>query len=310
MDCLLFLVMALEATVSYFLNPTGSAYEFIVLLSGYLAVPVYLLIITNLRIPKSMVGWMQFISWVYIGYFLMMSIVFPSYRKGTDALMLGFSNSNRTGTYMLLVIILSIVASANDEKKVLWYARKVCEVALLYFIAATQSRTSFLLAFFAEVISLLPVLPRLSKRVIRICIIIPAVFLWAYTLAYSMNWLINVEILGKTIYSGRQILFVIETLPISLFGNYAVGQFGGLNVAQSILNTLGLMGLIIFYLFYFRLTASTMFTKGDRKGTIAIICFSLLFLHGCTENMLMTGGSVYAGMIGCILLTIKAMNEG
>lgn len=308
-SCMILLFMVAEAYVSYILNPAGSIKDFVILLAGYLAVPIYLLTISYIHISKTAFNWMKSISWVYIGFFLLMSIAFPSYRKGTNALMLGYSNSNRTGVYMLLVIILSVLVSYGEEKKMLWCVRKGCEAVVLYFIAATQSRTSFILALLAEVASLLPLLPKIGKKTMRICILAPALFLLIYVYAYEHQWFMNAELLGKTIYSGRQVLFVTETLPVTFFGNYALGQFAGLNVAQSILNTLGIFGLILYYLFYFRLINSSLFTSKDRRGAIAVICFALLMLHGCTEKALMISGSVYAGMMGCILVAIKANNN-
>lgn len=307
-SCMILLLMVAEACVSYILNPAGSVMDFVILLAGYLAVPIYLLTISYIHIPKTALNWMRFISWGYIGFFLLMSIAFPSYRKGTNALMLGYSNSNRTGVYMLLVIILSVLVSYGEERKMLWYVRKGCEAVLLCFIATTQSRTSFILALIAEVASLLPIFPKIGKKTMRLCILAPALFLWIYIFAYENQWFMNAELLGKPIYSGRQVLFVEETLRISLFGNYAAGQFAGLNVAQSVLNTLGAVGLVVYYLLYFRLTDSDMFEVKDKRGTMAAICFTLLMLHGCTEKTLMVGGSVYAGMIGCILATIRAGN--
>ncbi len=308
-SCMLLFLMIMEAYLSYMLNPAGSIMDFAILVSGYIAVPIYLLTISYIRIPKTALNWMKMISWIYMAFFLVMSIAFPSYRQATYALMLGYSNSNRTAAYMLLVVVLSVLVSQNEERKLLWWARKGSEAAMLFFIAATQSRTCLILALIAEIASLVPSLPKFGKKTLRMSIIAPAIFLWLYVWMYEQQWFIGAELLGKTIYSGRQLLFIEEMLTLSPFGHYAAGGFAGLNSAQSVLNTLGYVGLLLNYALYFRLTDSELFGSKDRNGTMAVICFALLMLHGCTEKMFTVAGSVYAGMIGCILLTIKAMSS-
>jgi len=309
-NCILLFLMVAEAYMSYSISPAGGIMDFAILVSGYVAVPIYLLTISFIKIPKDALNWMKIISWIYMAFFLVMSIAFPSYRQGTNALMFGYSNSNRTGAYMLLVVVLSVLVSQNEERKLLWWARKGSEAAMLFFIAATQSRTSFFLALLAEIASLVTSLPKFGKKTLRIAIIAPAIFLWLYVWMYEQQWFIGVEFLEKTIYSGRQVLFINQTLALTPFGHYAAGGFGGLNAAQAVLNTLGIIGLLLNYVFYFRVTDSALLNCKGKSGTLAVICFALLMLHGCTETMFTVAGSVYAGMIGCILLTIKAANCG
>lgn len=303
----LLLAMAGSAYISYLLNPLGGIGDFLISLSSYLAVPIYMAAIPELRETEGMIPWLKCMAWGYALVFVVMSVFFPSYRIGTGALMLGYSNSNTTGAYLFLVIILLVLLYQKEKRKIVKGAVIAIECMLLSFIIATQSRTAFLLAAAAILYDILPYTLRLTKRFSTILVFLPAVFSVLYLWAYRKGYLAAATILGKSIFSGRQYGFA-ETQQLTLFGQYANGAFGGLNVYLAVSTTVGLIGTVLWWIVYTRFVSLDFLDRSDtgsNKG-LSRFCFCLLLLYGCTESCIFTGGTVFAGMVGIILIAIAA----
>lgn len=298
--------MGLSAYVSYSVHPIGGMSDFLIKLCCYLAVPIYILAIPQLEQPAKMLNWFKALGLIYGAFFVICGIFFPSYRKGTDALMLGYSNSNRTGAYMLLVFVMLVLLFYREEKKVMRWGVLIMQMVLMYLMILTQCRTAYLLSLASFIYSILPRVPRVGKKFSCFCILFPAVFLILYVAAYNAGWMSDATIMGRTIYSGRQYTFVKETHDISLLGNYAISGFGGLNYVQAVMNTVGVAGLVLCWVYYTRFFKGSFLDDSDLgcDRSISRFCFSVLMVHGCTETSFFTGGTVYAGMIGCILMVI------
>lgn len=294
--------MAGSAFISYLRSPMGGIGDFLIALFSYLAVPIYMVAIPELGKVDGVSDWLKTIAVVYALVFIVMAVFFPSYRIGTNALMLGYSNSNKTGAYMMLTVILLVLLYQNEKKM-----RKTIAVALecilLYLIVQTQSRTSFLIAAAVMIYALLPRTPRINRAFSIICILFPTVFYYLYAWVFSKGLFRDATILGRTIYSGRQI---IDLQPLTLFGNYSSAVFGGLNVFRGISTTVGLMGIILWWVFNIRFIKSDFLDQNDAQSNrnLSRFCFAMLFLHGCTETCIFTGGTVFGGMVGCILIAI------
>lgn len=308
--CLLAIIIV-TAYMSFSIHPYGSTNDFITLLAGYLAVPIYMLVVPEIEYSEDMRSWFKVVCLLYALFFIYCGFLTPTYREGTNALMLGYSNSNRTGAYMLLTVVLMIVLFAREVKIWIRVCTWIIEICLMYLMVLTQCRTAFLIALACLIYSVLPKTPEIGKKFSIFCVIFPAVFLVLYVLAYTQGWLSDVTILGRTIYSGRQETFVSDSQSLSVFGNYAAGRFVGLNYVQAVLNTWGIVGLGLCWLYYIRFFISDFLDDCDYmfSNNLSRFCFSVLMLHGCTEASFFTGGTVYAGMLGCILFVIS-MNKG
>ncbi|MCB7320078.1 hypothetical protein [Lacrimispora sp. 210928-DFI.3.58] len=303
----LLILMIFAAYFSFLMHPYGSRMDFIILLAGYLAVPIYILVIPEIDTTDSLRNWFKGISLFYALFFIYCGFLRPTYRKGTNALMLGYSNSNRTGAYILLTVVLMIILFSREEKRWIKVSIWMVEVSLMYLMILTQSRTAFLIALACLLYSVISRAPQIGKKFSIFCILFPAAFLILYVFIYRQGWLLHTTILGRTIYSGRQYTFIAEAQSISAFGNYALGQFAGLNYVQAVLNTLGVMGIGLCWFYYIRFFSSEFLDNCDSgfSKNLSRFCFSVLMLHGCTETSFFTGGTVYAGMIGCILLAMS-----
>ena len=127
-----------------------------------------------------------------------------------------------------------------------------------------------------------------------------------------MRWNIDLTILDKTVYSGRQEIFLEYGIKYTVFGNFEE-LFSGLNVSVGVVNTLGIVGFIAFLVFYINFLSSPVMQnyKGKRRErrNLPLLCFCAIMIHGCVETVLFTGGSVFAGVIGCIIAVIICNNQ-
>ena len=304
--------MLIFGVLSYLINRPISLFEFIVLFAGYLAVPVYAVSVPKLKFNRNMIVWFRIISVVYALYFIYRGFFTPTYREGSGALLLGYINSNTTGAYMFLVSLF-VLLSFNNAAKRIWRIFSYLIVAiLLYLIIQTQCRTAFILTGLCLVYAVLPKIYRPGKLFVTVSVLSSYLFYYLYTYLYQISWNTDLTILDRTFYSGRQITFLEIGLKYSLFGDFKE-LFGGLNVSLGVLNTLGIIGFVLFLIFYTTFLFSPIMQnyKGKRreKRNLPLICFCAIMFHGCVETVLFTGGSVFAGVIGCIIAVIMCNNQ-
>lgn len=305
-------LMAFFAVITYILKPSGSLFDFVITLIGYIAVPIYALAVQKVSFCNGMIYLLRVVSVIYALFFIYRGYITPTFRPGSDALMLGYINPNITGAYMFLVCILLLVAFNNVEKKIWRYMSYALVVLVLYPILLTQCRSALLLTSACLVYAVFPRIYRPKKLFPVVCTVFPWAFYYLYLYLYRVGWNLDMELLDKTIYSGRQETFVNEKIIYTLFGNFDK-NFGGLNSAVGVINTLGLIGFVLFVVFYVSfLTAPLMQNyKGKRveKRNLPLFCMGALMLHGCVESAMFTAGTVYAGMVGCILVAIACNNR-
>ena len=303
------LFMLVCSYISYMLNPGGGMFDFVITVLEYLAVPIYMLAIPDTQFDPKTKKCLQLIGVAYVVLFVYCGFVDPIYRNEfSTALSMGYSNPNRTGCYLLLTVVYLLVAFENDKKmKVMSY---VMSAVLLYLIMLTECRTAFLLGLIALIYAIIPKL-KAGKVFALICTFSPLGFAFIYLYAYKNGWFYSTEIFGKEIFSGREEMYTDMMSNISMFGNYAAVQLGGLNVSMSVLSTLGIAGIVLFYVYYtgFMTDRFIQIESRSEKKNLGLVCMGLLMFHGCTETILLVGGNVYAGMIGCILVLINVNNQ-
>lgn len=301
---ILLIVMLLLAFVSYGINPAGSLLDFIIKIGGYLSIPIYTIVIPECSYDENEAKYIKIFSVLYAVFFIYAGLFKPTYRTFTGALMLGYTNSNHTGAYMMLVFILLLVTYRNAKSKAVTASLVIIEVLLLYLMVLTQCRTAVLICLVCLVYMYVPKFKSCSRIFTIACFLFPAVFLVGYVSIYYRGWLQDVTFLGIPIFSGRQYVFQNELRALTLFGDYGDSLFGGLNYVLSIVNTLGIAGIISYWVFMSRFLYSDFLDICDdnRKKNVRFF-ISVLLLHGCTESSLFTGGTIYAGMFACILIS-------
>ena len=303
------LCMLVCSYMSYILNPNGGMFDFIITVLGYLAVPIYMLAIPDTEFNLKTKKWLQLMGIAYVVLFIYCGFVEPIYRNEfSTALSMGYSNPNRTGCYLLLAVIYLLVAFENNKKmKIVSYA---LSVILLYLIMLTECRTAFILGLIALIYAIIPKL-KAGKIFALICTFSPLIFMFVYSYAYKNGWFYGAEIFGKDFFSGREEMHTDIMSNISMLGNYGDVKFGGLNVSMSVLSTIGVVGFLLFYVYYTRFMTDRFIQieSRNKNKNLGLVCMGLLMFHGCTETALFTGGTVYAGMVGCILALINMNNH-
>lgn len=291
--------------MSFYIHPSGTIRDFIIKMGSYLSIPAYMIIIPQLTFEENEKKWFKIISVLYAIYFIFTGILNPTYRISTNALMLGYSNSNATGAYTLLILLFLILSFRDEKKKIIKLLLGLIKVVLFYLLILTQCRTAFIIGLICVIYEYLPKKPTFGKWLSFLCFLFPAFFIAAYIFIYNNGFFRDITILNITIYSGRQALFQSAYNGITLLGNYGENKFNGLNYVLSILNTLGVLGLLSYWILMIRLLNEDFLDECDSSFSdgLSRFCLSILLLHGCTESVLFTGGTVFAGMFACLLMS-------
>jgi O-antigen ligase len=92
-----------------------------------------------------------------------------------------------------------------------------------------------------------------------------------------------------------------------LFGDFGTYQLKNLhNGTLSIYSSLGIIGLVLFYVYFFRAYLYILVNGFKcRAAFIAFLGLLAIFVHSCTESAFMIGGSMYAGTYSILLILVK-----
>lgn len=213
-------------------------------------------------------------------------------------------NSNYAGIILFSFFCNITIGLKSRKSKILRFFCFVVLAMLLWMIYRTNSRSCFIsaivLIFFYVIYSLRERFKAKKIKPLIICLIclIPVVFVWLYLLLYS-NGLQDVQILGKSLFSGREetykeYLEYIDTPLAFLFGNMGKTVFNNAhNGPLAIFTTIGLFGIIIIYILYFRFIFRI--NNGTKNSSLCIICILCVFIQSSAEAAFMLGG--FAAMI-------------
>lgn len=309
---LLFLALLFSLLISYILSSLGSWMDFFITMCSYLSVPIYMLVIPSVKFSNKTFSWFKKIGIFYALFFIMSFLYKPTILPFSGALTLGYSNSNTAGMYMYLVAIFILLAfqscSHRNEKKISYILVAIID----YLIVRTQCRTAFLLTSLCLICAIFPNLFHPKKKLAVACVVSPMVFFYLYSFLYKISWNLDFTILGRTIYSGRQAMFASQGMQFSLFGNYS-HHFGGLNIALVFITSVGVLGFSLFTIYSILFMLSPFVQKRQvltpNQCNLNLLCIGTIFIYGCVESALFTGGSVFAGLIGCAMATINTREE-
>lgn len=213
-------------------------------------------------------------------------------------------NPNYAGMILFSFFCNITIGLKSRKSKILRLFCFVVLAMLLWMIYETNSRSCFVsaivLMFFYVVYNLRESFKAKKIKPLIICLICltPVVFVWLYLLLYS-NGLQDVQILGKSLFSGREetykeYLGYIDTPLAFLFGNMGKTVFNNAhNGPLAIFTTIGLFGSIIIYILYFRFIFRI--NNGTNNSSSCIICILCVFIQSSFEAAFMLGG--FAAMI-------------
>lgn len=306
---LLLILMFFFAMMSSMFDKSGntvSLYSAVILNCGYVSIPAYMIYVIKTPISRTTVTQMRIVALACSAFFIYRGIFTPTYRDGAHSLTMGYSNPNRTAMYVMLVFILLMLSYDKEERRIKRIIVGIIQVILIYIIVLTECRTAYLICIVCWAYRLIPNLPSVGKRFLRVCLAIPVVFAPIFAFFYNKGWFADAMILDRPIYSGRQDIN-LSLADFSLLGKFSIDTYGGLNIFVGILRTTGIIGVVLFYAMYSK--AFCQLFKWDVRRDVdknySAFTMGILLLHGCTETAIFTGGTAYAALMGCILLIIK-----
>lgn len=303
--------------VSFLLSNSGGMYNYVIRLLCYLALPFYFLYIDYLKPDKRMLNVTFFISFLISIVFTLLSFSKYSYAGyenflGTSGawLTLGYANPNQTAMYLTITLIILLCAMN-------YYTMKSIKLLLLldifymgWLIIKTSSRTCILIGILIAVIIIFKRKYHISRFIVTGILLLPLLFMIIYPYLYNNGWIYLFEFGGKADYSSRSYIFrgVLDSVHNQfLFGNFGSYQLQNLhNGTLSVYSSLGLVGLLLFYIYYFR-AYFNIFKNGIKSRTAYISFIGLLavFLHACTESAFVIGGSMFAGSLSILIFLVK-----
>ena len=124
----------------------------------------------------------------------------------------------------------------------------------------------------------------------------PMLFISVYLALFRRFGSDGIRFLGKSLFSGRQIVFsnylnMLYDWKYILFGNYAeAGLQNAHNSILSIFASLGIIGVISFYSFYLRVVGELQRKDTSPIRTMCIVCILALFVQSSMEASYFLGG--------------------
>ena len=217
-----------------------------------------------------------------------------------QSLTLGFANPNMVAMMIFINTVFLLVVKELFNKHILKILIVVLIVYNIYLIYLTQARSSLAAVVLVLVMYYLRNRNyKISPIVTIVCIIFPLIFVFGYTYLYENHYFRDLEILGKTIYSGREVYYTQVLNDIKrqdfglIFGHFTEFQ-NTHNSALSLLKFFGIAGMVAYYVFV--LNNVLKLSKDEFGNKISYICFvSILaiYIQSCAESAVVIGGGAW-----------------
>lgn len=308
--------------ISYLMSNGSSLYTYLIRIFCYLALPIYFLYLDYLKPDKRMLNAIFLINILISIVFI--SLSFSKYKYagyesfiGTDRawLTLGYFNPNQTAMYLVITTIILLCTLYYYKNKGVKIILLIDIVYLVTMILQTSSRTSICVVIFILVVTLLKRRTGISKFMVLAILALPLFFILLYPFLYEHGWIYLFEYGGKADYSSRSDIF--QSILASLKNQFLFGDFGTYQLQNlhngilSVYSSLGVVGLVLFYLFYGRAFLHIQERQLQSKTAYtSMIGLLSIFLHACTESAFLVGGSMYAGSLSILILLVRLEDEG
>ncbi len=282
--------------------------------STFLALICLLEAQSNIKASERFLKFLSFLNVIICVIFIIYSkmpfaydLYFENAYVFGEALTLGFDNPNATAMILMYSAIINIIAfNAKTYNRIIAI---IFQVMLFYLIYQTNSRTAFFCTVVVTVISCIKI-KSIPRVFLYLFMAIPIVYLFVLPYCKSIGFLEDVEILGKTIYSGREDIFIeglneFENLFTWIFGDASVGMFANYhNAALSILLSCGILGLIIYGGIWVKNLVP--FMKNTNRVSYVAICSLLgLLLHSAAESAFLIGTLPYGIMVVTLFILAR-----
>lgn len=224
---------------------------------------------------------------------------FTDYEAVSRELTLGFDNPNQTGIIIFSTLAILLLLQQKKLENRYWNALILFEVVFLSVeLILTRARVSILgymvfLFFFVFT----------TKRSVRNkhfvladgLLWVPLVFVFAYLWVYNSRFQ-AVHFMGKLLFSGRERVYAsaLRAWNDKVFGNLERFVFSNShNSHLTILVNVGIVGFLL-YMLYTTNAFNRFYAKCEtRQQILCTVAILSLFVMGCGETAVLTGGTIY-----------------
>lgn len=316
------ILMICFSTISFLLSSSGGIYNYIIRLLCYLALPFYFIYIDYLKPNRKMMNFIFTMNFLISLIFTLLSVSKYNYAGyehflGTKSawLTLGYDNPNQTAMYLLITLIILYCTLYFYKKK---WVQNLIFIDIIYMfvlLLKTSSRTCIIIAVLLTVIIIFRKKYSVSPSLMIAVLLLPIVFMLIYPYLCENGWIYVFKFGGKTDYFSRSYIYSTTLSAVKthfIFGDFASYQLANShNGTLSVYASFGVIGLIFFYIYYFRAYFNIVSNGIKSKAAfISFIGLLAVFVHACTEGAFLIGGSMYAGSLSALIFLTKLDWEG
>lgn len=198
-------------------------------------------------------------------------------------------NSNMAGIYLFCIYCINLIFCKGSKKI---YINIGILAAIMYLIYKTNTRTCFFSAIAVTVIYLFWRKKQVNKGIIVLCTLFPIAFIFIYLHLFNIGYE-DIEIMGKSLFSGREEVFMSYIGHIDNFTEILIGDYTEVplqnahNAPLAIFCGIGAIGTVATY---YIILKNLNHKNISNVGNIAVICILCCFIQSCGEAALFLGG--------------------
>lgn len=281
---------------------------------GFIEMPIAIMLMDCVDYNEENARFILYINILIAIVFSLLSMTKYAYSGILDSLYLGYSNPNATAIYLLLnqaVLIMFLPMLGKVTLKILVIGLCVYEEYLIYL---TDSRTCLIVSIAIVIYYLFGKKIKIPKWIIIAAMLFPLIFILIYTNMYASGKYVDLQILGKELYSGREVYFLSQMDILSwknILGEVRQHYFTNMhNGPLAIIASCGFLGYILWFLFYFLTIQRYHNAARSQLQFIALATILGVFIHSCSEAALIVGGAHYSIIVATFFWVLKGNPYG
>lgn len=281
---------------------------------GFVEMPLAIMLMDCVSYNEENTKFVLYVNILIAVVFSILSMTPFAYSGILDCLYLGYSNPNATAIYLLLnqaILIMFLQMLGKTTLKCLVIGLCMYEEYLIYL---TDSRTCLFVSIAIVVYYLFGKKIKIPKRIIIAAVLFPLAFLFIYTNMYASGKYVDLQILGKELFSGREVYFLSKMDILSwknVLGNVRQYYFTNMhNGPLAIIASCGVLGYIWWFLFYFWTIQQYYRVARSQVQYIALAAILGVFIHSSSEAVLIVGGAHYSIIVATFFWILKGNPYG
>lgn len=276
---------------------------------GFIEMPLAIMLMDRVDYNARNTRFVLYINILIAIVFSALSVSGYAYSGILDSLYLGYSNPNTTAIYLMLnqaILIIFLPMLKNIILKCAVIGLCIYEEYLIYL---TDSRTCLIVSIVIVIYYFWGRKIKIPKWLIGVSIFLPVAFLLIYSNMYANGKFMDLQILGKGFYSGREAFFLEQLARLSenyVFGDVRQHYFTNMhNGPLTIIASCGILGYILWFLFYFWTLRRYYDGARNQIQFIALVAILGVFIHSSSEAALIVGGAHYSIIVATFYWIFK-----